>query len=451
MERAEVISRLRQADVQMVRFLYCDNGGVIRGKAAHVDGLEGRLSAGIGLTVAMQAMNSLDRLQSVDGMGPVGEVRLVPDGETFVVLPYAPRSAAMLADMLTLDGQPWDACPRSFLKRMITRMLGHGLQIKAAFEPEWSLAVRVEDRYVPFDETLCFSSVGMQTAATVIDEIVEALGKQGMPVEQYYPELGHGQQELSIRYTPALRAADNQILYRETVRGVAYKHGFFASFAPKPWPEQAGNGCHMHLSVWDPSGEENLFFDRSAPYQLSRLGRQFAAGLLEHLPGLLALTCPSYNSYHRLQPGSWSSAYTCYGPDNREAAVRIVSPYWGQEMPSINLELKAADNTANPYLALGAVIAAGLDGIIRGLEPGEERLVLQDPATLSDEERESRGIRRLPDSLAVAIAALEADQLLLDALGEPLIRSYLAVRRSEWDAYSTQGPAFEHKHHFWKY
>ena len=451
MERAEVISRLRQADVQMVRFLYCDNGGVIRGKAAHVDGLEGRLSAGIGLTVAMQAMNSLDRLQSVDGMGPVGEVRLVPDGETFVVLPYAPRSAAMLADMLTLDGQPWDACPRSFLKRMITRMLGHGLQIKAAFEPEWSLAVRVEDRYLPFDETLCFSSIGMQTAATVIDEIVEALGKQGMPVEQYYPELGHGQQELSIRYTPALRAADNQILYRETVRGVAYKHGFFASFAPKPWPEQAGNGCHMHLSVWDPSGEENIFFDRSAPYQLSRLGRQFAAGLLEHLPGLLALTCPSYNSYHRLQPGSWSSAYTCYGPDNREAAVRIVSPYWGQEMPSINLELKAADNTANPYLALGAVIAAGLDGIIRGLEPGEERLVLQDPATLSDEERESRGIRRLPDSLAVAIAALEADQLLLDALGEPLIRSYLAVRRSEWDAYSTQGPAFEHKHHFWKY
>jgi len=450
-ERAEVISRLRQADVQMVRFLYCDNGGVIRGKAAHVDGLEGRLNAGIGLTVAMQAMNSLDRLQSVDGMGPVGEVRLVPDGETFVVLPYAPRSAAMLADMLTLDGQPWDACPRSFLKRMITRMLGHGLQIKAAFEPEWSLAVRVEDRYVPFDETLCFSSVGMQTAATVIDEIVEALGKQGMPVEQYYPELGHGQQELSIRYTPALRAADNQILYRETVRGVAYKHGFFASFAPKPWPEQAGNGCHMHLSVWDPSGEENLFFDRSASYQLSRLGRQFAAGLLEHLPGLLALTCPSYNSYHRLQPGSWSSAYTCYGPDNREAAVRIVSPYWGQEMPSINLELKAADNTANPYLALGAVIAAGLDGIIRGLEPGEERLVLQDPATLSDEERESRGIRRLPDSLAVALAALEADQLLLDALGEPLIRSYLAVRRSEWDAYSTQGPAFEHKHHFWKY
>ncbi|HYU20632.1 MAG TPA: glutamine synthetase family protein [Chloroflexota bacterium] len=451
MERGEVVSKVRQSDVQLVRFLYCDNGGVIRGKTAHVDDLEGRLSAGIGLTVAMQAMNSLDQLQSVSGMGPVGEIRLVPDPDTFVVLPYAPRAAAMLSDMVTLDAQPWDACPRSFLKRMVKRAAGEGLQFKAGFEPEWSLAVRVEDRYVPFDETLCFSSIGMQTAATVIDEVVEAIGKQGMRVEQYYPELGHGQQELSIRYAPALRAADNQVLYRETVRAVAYKNGYFASFAPKPWPEHAGNGCHIHLSVWDPSGEENLFFDRSAPYQLGRLGRQFAAGLLEHLPGLVALTCPSYNSYHRLQPQSWSSAYTCYGPDNREAAVRIVSTYWGQEMPSINLELKAADNSANPYLALGGVIAAGLDGIMRGLELGEERLALEDPFTIPEEEREARGIRRLPDSLSAALEALEADSVLTDALGGLLLTSFLAVRRSEWEAYSAQGPAFEHKHHFWKY
>ena len=451
MERAEVISRVKQTDVQLVRFLYCDNGCVIRGKASHVDGLEGRLDTGIGLTVAMQAMNSLDQLQAVDGMGPVGEVRLVPDPDTFVVLPYAPRSAAMLADMHTLDGEPWAACPRSFLKRMIRRALGQGLQVQAGFEPEWSLAVRVDDRYVPFDETLCFSSIGMQTAATVIDEIVEALGKQGMRVEQYYPELGHGQQELSIRYAPALRAADNQVLYRETVRAIAYKNGYFASFAPKPWPEQAGNGCHIHLSVWDPSGEQNLFFDRSAPYQLSRLGRQFTAGLLEHLPALVALTCPSYNSYHRLQPRSWSSAYTCYGPDNREAAVRIASTFWGQEMRSINLELKASDNSSNPYLALGGVIAAGLDGIVRGLELGEERLALVDPATIPEEEREARGIRRLPDSLSAALDALVADEVLMDALGETLARAYLTVRRSEHEAYSAQGSAFEHKHHFWKY
>src|SRR5688572_20219683 len=143
MERAEVISRVRQTDVQLVRFLYCDNGSVIRGKTSHVDGLDGRLAAGIGLTVAMQAMNSLDQLQAVEGMGPVGEIRLMPDPDTFVVLPYAPRSATMLTDMVKLDGEPWEACPRSFLKRQIARAQGHGLQLKAAFESEWSLALRV--------------------------------------------------------------------------------------------------------------------------------------------------------------------------------------------------------------------------------------------------------------------------------------------------------------------
>ena len=451
MAMADVLSKLRTTDVQLVRFLYCDNAGVIRGKASHSDGLEGRMHGGIGLTVAMQAMNLLDQLQAVEGMGPVGEIRLIPDPDTFVVLPYAPRSGSMLADMQTRDGEPWAACPRSFLKRMIRRATEQGLQIKAAFEPEWSLAVRVDDRYVPFDESLCFSTVGMQTAAVVIDEIVEALGKQGMRVEQYYPELGSGQQELSIGYTPALRAADNQILYRETVRSVAFKHGYFASFAPKPWPDQAGNGCHLHLSVWDPTGEENLFFDGRAPYQLGQLGRYFAAGLLAHLPGLIGLTCPSYNSYHRLQPSMWSSAFTCWGPDNREAAVRVASTYAGQEMRSINLELKSSDNSANPYIALGGVIAAGLDGINRQLELSDDQLMLADPATLSVEEREERGIARLPESLSAALDALEADEVLTEALGPLLSTAYLAVRRSEWTAFSAQGSAFEHKHHFWKY
>jgi glutamine synthetase len=291
----------------------------------------------------------------------------------------------------------------------------------------------------------------MQTAATVIDEVVEALGKQGMRVEQYYPELGHGQQELSIGYASALTAADNQLLYRETVRAVAFKNGYFASFAPKPWPDQPGNGCHLHLSVWDASGSENLFYDGSMPFGLGRLGRHFAAGLLEHLPALVALTCPSFNSYHRLQPRAWSSAFTCYGPDNREAAVRIASTYAGQEMASMNLEFRASDNSANPYLALGAAIAAGLDGIVRRLDLGDERLVLEDPADLAPEQREARGIHRLPENLAQAVDALEADEVLMEALGPPLARAYLAVRRSEYAAFSTQGSAFEHRTHFWRY
>jgi len=451
MDVDDVVRAAEAGDVRLIRFLYCDNGCVIRGKSAHRQGLAERLRSGIGLTVAMQAMNALDQLQSVQGMGPVGEIRLVPDPSTFTRLPYAPQQALVFVDLRTLDGAPWGACPRSFLQRAIAQAADAGFAVQAAFEPEWSLARREGDEYQPYDESLCFSTIGMLTAAPVIADVVDALTAQGLVVEQYYPELGHGQQELSIRHAPALRAADNQLRYRETVRAVAWQHGLVASLAPKPWPNQAGNGAHVHWSLWDRDGATNLLYDPSLPYGLSALGRQFVAGVLDHLPGLVALTCPSFNSYHRLRPQSWSSAFTCYGPDNREAAVRICSTFRGEEMASTNLELKASDNSCNPYLALGGLIAAGLDGVHRALELDEGRLALVDPATLTDAQRAERGIRRLPTTLGEALDALEGDRVLLDALGELLARSYLAVRRSEWEAYSAQDAAFEQKHHFFKY
>jgi glutamine synthetase len=291
----------------------------------------------------------------------------------------------------------------------------------------------------------------MLTATPVIADVVAALTAQGLVVEQYYPELGHGQQELSIRHADALRAADNQLRYRETVRAVAWQHGLIASLAPKPWPDQAGNGAHIHWSLWDLDGARNLLYDPAQPYGLSSLGRQFVAGVLDHLPALVALTCPSFNSYHRLRPQSWSSAYTCYGPDNREAAVRICSTFRGEEMASTNLELKASDNSSNPYLALGGLITAGLDGVRRKLDLDEGRLALVDPATLTDVQRAERGIRRLPSSLGEALDALEADGVLLGALGDLLARSYLAVRRSEWQAFSSHDALYEQEHHFFKY
>ena len=227
--RSPIVDRARRAKVRLVRFLYTDNGGIIRGKASHIDGLAARLTDCIGLTVAMQAMNMLDQLQPVEGMGPVGEIRLVPDPATFTVLPYAPHAAAMTVDMKTLDGAPWAACQRNFLKRQIAACAALGLSVRAAFECEFSLTTKSADgRFVPLDESLCFATTGMTTAATVMDEIVAALEAQGIEVEQYYPELGHGQQELSIRHARALAAADRQVLYRETVRGVAFKHGLYA-------------------------------------------------------------------------------------------------------------------------------------------------------------------------------------------------------------------------------
>ena len=332
MERAEVVRRARDAGVHLVSFFWCDNSGIIRGKSTHISGLEERLRSGIGVACAMQAMGDMDQLQVIEGMGPAGEFRLIPDPDTFTLLPYAPKRALILSDLITMTREPWEACPRDFLKRMLARAEEMGLVFRVAMEPEWYLTIKCGEEFVPYDKSLDNSSVGMTFVQDVIDDIIEALEAQGIGIEQYHTEVGHAQQELSISHVPALRAADNHLIYRETVRNVAYQHGLYASFAPKPFSDQAGNGNHIHFSAWDADEQTNLLYDADDEYSLSQLAYHFIGGVLEHLPGLVALTCPSMNSYRRLSPGSWSTAYVCYGPDNREAAVRIPSNYWGSEM-----------------------------------------------------------------------------------------------------------------------
>jgi len=457
-----VLGRTSQEQIRLVRFLYADHGGIIRGKAAGTARLRERMTSGIGHTVAMMAMSMLDQLQPVAGMGPVGEVRIVPDPETFVTLPYAPGAAAMLADLVRPDGTPWEACPRTFLKQAMAELAGEGYGLQAAFEPEFTIGRResspagpsIPDRLIPLDDSLCYSVTGFHLAHDFTIDLVEALEAQGMVVEHYYPELGHGQQEMSIRYSGALRAADNHVLYRETVRGLAFRHGLWASLAPKPIPDQAGNGTHLHASLIDlmPDGEpggRNVFADPADRNGLSQIGYHFVGGLLAHLPALVALTCGSVNSYRRLAPQMWASAYTCYGMDNREAAIRICSPLRGDSGSSVNLELKPSDSSANPYLALGAFIYAGLDGIRGKLDPGEPMNV--DPAALTEGERAARGAHRLPASLPAALDALAADQMLMDALGPLRSTAYLAVKRSEAAhfAHSTD-PYYECFQHFTK-
>lgn len=441
----EVCKRADEAGLRLVRFLWCGNDGTVRAKASGRHGLEGRLEAGIGLTVAMQAMNALDQLQPVPNMGPVGEVRLVPDLDTFRVLPYAPHTGAVLTDHIALDGTPAPVCQRSFLARMEARLAERGLVLRASFENEFSLATRIDGAYVPIDSALCFSTIGATAAQDYADDLAAALDAQDIPLEQYYAELGHGQQEISTPHAPARQAADEQLLVRETIRALATKHGLVASLAPKPWPDNAGNGGHVHFSLWD--GDHNRFYgDRDG---LSAEARSFVAGVLEHLPALCGLTAPSFNSYHRIVPQYWAGAFVCWGVDNREAPVRVASTFRGSEEASTNAELKACDATCNPYLALGGLIASGLDGLERGLEPPEP--VDVDPATIDAEERERRGIVPLPANQAEALDALEEDELLVGALGPVLARSYLSVRRSEWQAYSSGDAAFEQQGHFEKY
>jgi glutamine synthetase len=442
--------------LELIRFLYADHGGVIRGKATSRRFLPERIASGIGHTTAMMAVTIMDSLQPVPGLGPVGEVRLKPDPDTLVALPYAPGAGAMLADLVRTDGRPWEACSRTFLKQAIAELAAEGYAMTAAFEPEFTLGRREPgpdggpDRLVPADDSLCYSATGFHQAHDFIMELVRALEAQDLQVEHYYPELGHGQHEVVIRYAPALRAADNHVLYRETVRGVAFRRGLWASLAPKPIPDQAGNGTHLHASLTgltdDGTPGPAVFADPSDKYGLSQTGYHFIGGLLAHLPALVALTCGSVNSYRRLQPQFWSSAYTIYGMDNREAAVRICSPLRGDASSSVNLELKPSDSSANPYLALGALILAGLDGIRSQRDPGPA--VNVDPFTMSEAERAAAGARRLPQSLDEALDALEADELLMNALGPLRSAGYLAVKRAEAEEFARHDAAYECERHF---
>jgi glutamine synthetase len=450
----DVVQQATAANVRLVRFLYCDNGGIIRGKATHTSKLASRMSEGIGQTLAMQAFTGVESLASVEGMGPVGEFRLIPDPETFVLLPYAAHSATLLCDMIRTDGTPWEACPRTFLKRMTTRLASEGMRAESAVEHEFYLAR--EDglgNYVPADKSLCYSSIGLDEQSEVIDAVLAALESEGISIELFHTELGPSQQELSVHHSSVLRSADNVCLIRETVRGVARSFGLYATFAPKPWLDQAGSGAHIHFSLWGTEESEypdhNLFYAANNRGGFSQTGLYFVGGVLKHIRGLLALTCGSPNSYRRLLPHYWSSAYAAWGFDNREGAVRVPSIFSGRESDSSNIELKCADHSGNPYLALGALIAAGLDGIKNSIEPGEPQDI--DPGNYSDEEREQRGIHRLPTTLDEALDALEHDTVLTEALGPLLASSYIAVKRSEAAFFKEKSAEEETLNHFYKY
>lgn len=422
-----ILTQLQEGKARFVRVVWCDNGNVIRGKAIHIDALTRQLEGGeaiaVGLSAAQQAIPVVaDAVAPGSGLGPVGEVWLVPAWETLQMLPYAPGQARVMGEMVK-DGQPWPWCSRQFLRRMVQRAGDRGLTIKAAFEPEFYLLKQHDQDILPADNMPFAASLAMDLHQEVVMAIAAALSAQGMAVEQYYPESGPGQQEISVRYTDALAAADQHVVYRETVKAIAHHHGLIASFVPKLFEDYAGSGCHLHLSLWH--GEQNLIPDGAGG--LSDVARSFMAGLLHHLPALMAITAPSPNSYRRLRPHCWSGAYTAWGMDNREAALRVPSNF---SWPSpTHVELKTVDGAANPYLALGSAIAAGLDGMAQGYPLPEP--VQVDPGSLSEEERGDRAIALLPQSLAESLAALEQDAVLLDALGEPLAKTYRAVRQAE--------------------
>jgi glutamine synthetase len=317
------------------------------------------------------------------------------------------------------DGRPWELCPRELVRRLQRELQGqHGLTMTAAFENEFYL-LRPEGQFI--DQSNFASTYSLNRNRAVLDDVIHMLLAQRMGVQQFHAEAGPGQLEISVHHAGALHAADHQVALRETVHAVAELHGLRANFLPKPFPDQAGSGCHLHLGLEDQDGHSGL--DRP-------IGRQFMAGVLEHLDALLAITAGLPNSHLRLVPNSWSGAYRCWGVQNREAALRVpASPG--------HFELKAVDATANPYLAVAAVLACGLSGIQRQLELPRPYDV--DPYTLPEEERPPR----LPTSPGQALEALERDPVLTGALGAALMKAFLAVRRAEVATLEQLGPEGE--------
>src|SRR5215204_3111456 len=370
-------------DTVWVRFVFVDHAGIPKTKAVHRDGFERRVRAGVGLAKGVMALDPSGMLHPESGLGPVGECRLVPDLSTLTPLPFAHGQAMVAVDMTEPDATtPWDGCPRSALRRVLGQLAERGCRSVASYEAEF---------YVwgpdgPLDRT--------PYAASFVAELAETLEEMGIRPEQCHAGVGHGNLELSVGEGEALAAADRRVMVLETIRGVAHRMGLEVTMAPKPYLDQAGNGHHLHLSMYSLEDDAPVLFEASGV--LSDRGSGFVAGILEHLPAVMAFTTPSPNSYQRIAPGMWSSAFACYGPDNREAAVRLASPAAGAESATANVEIKPMDVTANPYLALAAVLAAGMDGMDRDLDPGEPTTV--DPATLSEEERAERGIYPLPAS-----------------------------------------------------
>jgi len=411
-------------DTLWVRFVFVDHAGIPKAKAVHRDAFAKRAKAGVGLAKGVLALDPSGALHAASGLSPVGEVRLVPDLSSLTPLPFARGQAMVSCDMAEPNARtPWDGCPRGALRRVLERLAERGYRSLASYEAEFYL--RGPDG--PLDRTPYAGSFALTAAADFVAELAETLEEMGIQPEQCHAEVGHGNLELSVKEAEALVAADRRVLVLETIRGVAQQMSFETTMAPKPYLEEAGNGHHLHLSVYSLEDNTQALFDASGA--LSGPGSGFVAGLLEHLPSVMAFTAPTPNSYQRIGPGLWSSAYACYGPDNREAAVRCASPMAGAESATANVELKPVDVTANPYLALAAVLAAGIDGLERDLDLGEPTTV--DPATLGEEERASRGIRPLPASLDEALDALEKDDVLIEALGEPLVRTHLAVARAQ--------------------
>jgi glutamine synthetase len=448
-----VARRLAGKGVEAVALAFVDPAGVTLVKTVPIRRFEEAVRFGIGLSPVFSVFLMDDNITASPSIGgPTGDTRLMPDAAATVALAASPGWALAPVDQRDQDGEPYPACPRTFARRMVERLGSLGYELRAGYEVEFFLGRRVgsdgNGPPEPAHHGPAYGAAALVEVEPFATELIRALESQGTGVMQFHPEYSTGQLELSVPHGPGISAADTNLAVRHTIRALARQHDVEASFSPIVYANLVGNGMHLHLSLWDGRGR-NAFDGGSGPEGMTREAAAFSAGVLEAMPALTAISAPSVASYQRLQPHRWSGPWACWGRENREAALRFVTGMVGSRKQAANLEVKAMDGAANPYLALGAIVAAGIDGLERELTLPDE--VLDDPASLSATKRKALGIQQLPSSLGEAVVELERSRVIRDAMGDVLFEAFLATRRAERDAYEDKDPETVVAAHRWRY
>ena len=387
------------------------------------------------------------------GQGPHSpDIATIPDMNSMTPLPWR-KDVAWVAGNVFVEGRPYDYCPRTILQRQLAKAAEQGWIFKTGVEPEFFLLKPDGNGgFLPFDalDTLpkpCYDLRALHRSLDLMTTLVGYLQDMGWQPYANDHEDGNCQFEINWTFSDALTTADRHTFFRFLVRTVAEQQGLTATFLPKPFTHLTGNGCHFHQSLWDAKSGENLFLDKGDESGLSTIAYHYIGGLMQHARALAAVCSPIVNSYKRLKtapPSSgstWAPVYVTYGGSNRTQMIRIPGPG--------RLENRAADGAANPYLAAAAQLAAGMDGIQRGLDPGK-----RNDANLyaaSEAETLAGGVARLPKNLDEAINALEADDVVRGALGETYAADFIAVKREEWRQYHETVSPWEIKNYLGVY
>ncbi len=370
------------------------------------------------------------------------DVLAIPDATTLIQLPWRPEVAWLAADLVTPDCEEISQTPRLVLKRVLKQASDLGYRIKTGVECEFFLLAAEELALSDSKDVQpkpCYDQQSLMRRFDVIAEICDAMLGLGWGAYQNDHEDANGQFEMNWMYADALVTADRHAFFKFMVKSIAEKHGFQATFMPKPFATLTGNGCHTHLSAWDATGERNLFLDKTGALGLSSLAYQFIAGVLKNTQALCAISNPTINSYKRINApvttsgATWSPNSISYSGNNRTHTIRI--PDAGR------FEFRLADGAANPYLLPAALIAAGLEGITQKLDPGPRH----DNNNYTDPLPDATA-PKLPGNLLDALCQLEANETLTQGLGESAVKSYIKLKQQEWQDFSRQVTAWELQH-----